>query len=85
MPLPWLSMGLRRRAHAIIDNIQGLTDDDIAEIWTEWGELDYPGEGAAFEREALADLQQIAVRKVLERTGRWKRFEDSVLAQQRAD
>jgi hypothetical protein len=66
-------MDLAEQAEAIIDLIGGLTDQDIQTTHEEWSKLRYT-KGKYGQTQALADLQQIAVKTMLKRTGKWDSF-----------
>lgn len=73
MPLEWQRMGLAEQAEAIIDMIPGLTDQDIETTYNEWSQLRYE-KSLNGCTEALADLQQIATKTLLQRLGRWDKY-----------
>ena len=70
MPLEWYRMDLEEQAEEIIDMIPGLSDQDIQNTYNEWSKLRY-AKGLRGQTEALADLQQIATRYLLQRLGKW--------------
>ncbi len=59
------------RAEEIIRNVAGLTADDKRHIYSEWAKGEYPDNGFG-HIQAEADLQQIAVKHLLKKTGRWE-------------
>ena len=77
MPLEWYRMDLAEQAEAIIDLIPGMTDKDIQTTYDEWSKLRYT-KGKYGQTQALADFQQIAVKTMLQRTGKWDSYVDRV-------
>jgi len=73
MPLDWYGMDTAEQAEAIIDLIPGLTDQDIQNTYDEWSKLRY-AKGTIGQTQALADFQQIAVKHMLQRTGKWDSY-----------
>ena len=73
MPLDWDRMDLGDQAEEIIDMIPGLTDQDIQTTYNEWSKLRY-AKGLHGQTEALADLQQIATKTLLQRLGKWDSY-----------
>jgi len=66
-------MGLAEQAEAIIDMIPGMTDQDIENTYNEWSRLRYESSLNGCT-EALADLQMIATKTLLQRLGRWDKY-----------
>ena len=64
---------MAEQAEAIVDMIPGLTDQDIQNTYDEWSKLRY-AKGLYGQTEALADFQQIAVKTMLKRLGRWDSY-----------
>ena len=77
MPLEWFRMDLAEQAEAIIDLIPGMTDQDIQTTYDEWSKLRYT-KGKYGQTQALADFQAIAVKTMLQRTGKWDSYVDRV-------
>ena len=73
MPVNFNRMGLGEQAEEIINMIPGLTDQDIQKTYDEWSCLRY-GKGLSGQTEALADLQMIATKNLLQRLGRWDSY-----------
>jgi len=73
VPLEWFRMDLAEQAEAIIDLIPGMTDQDIQTTYDEWSKFRYT-KGKYGQTQALADFQQIAVKTMLQRTGKWDSF-----------
>ena len=73
MPLDWYRMDLAEQAEAIIDMIDGLTDQDIENTYNEWSKLRYE-KSLNGQTKALSDLQQIATRYLLKRLGMWDSY-----------
>ena len=68
MPLPWNDMTFRQQAENTIDNVGGLDEQEIADVYEEWGTRKYP-DCLDGRWEALSDLQQIALGKLHEKLG----------------
>ena len=68
---------MAEQAEAIIEMIPGMTDQDIQTTYDEWSKLRYT-KGKYGQTQALADFQQIAVKTMLQRTGKWGAFVDRV-------
>ena len=66
-------MDLAEQAEAIIEMIPGLTDQEIQNTYNEWSQLRYERSLNGCT-EALADLQQIATRTLLQRLGKWDSY-----------
>lgn len=66
-------MGLGEQAGEIINLIDGLTFEDIQNIYDEWSKLRYE-KSLDGQTEALADLQGIATKTLLARLGRWDSY-----------
>jgi len=66
-------MDLAEQAEAIIDMIPGLTDQDVQKTYNEWSQLRYERNLNGCT-EALADLQMIATKTLLQRLGRWDSY-----------
>jgi len=66
-------MDLAEQAEAIIDMIDGLTDQDIENTYNEWSKLRYE-KSLNGQTKALSDLQQIATRYLLKRLGMWDSY-----------
>jgi hypothetical protein len=75
-------MDLAEQAEAIIDLVGGLTDQDIQTTYDEWSKLRYT-KGKYGQTQALADLQQIAVKTMLQRTGKWDSYVERVASRNR--
>ena len=73
MPLDWYRMDFGEQAEAIIDMIDGLTDQDIENTYNEWSKLRYE-KSLNGQTKALSDLQQIATRHLLKRLGMWDSY-----------
>lgn len=74
MPISWDRMSFRQMVNATLDNVDGLTVDDRLEIQDKWAAAiplggAYPDTPMG-QTEALADLQNFAVRHLLEKQGR---------------
>jgi hypothetical protein len=66
-------MDLAEQGEAIIDMIDGLTDQDIQNTYNEWSKLRYE-KSLNGQTEALADLQSIATKHLLKRLGKWDSY-----------
>lgn len=66
MPLQWEDMTFRQQAENTIDNVEGLDEQEIAEVYEIWGTRNYP-DCLDGRWEALSDLQQIALGKLHEK------------------
>ena len=84
MPLDWFRMDTAEQAEAVIDLIPGLTDQDIQNTYNEWSELRY-AKGAHGQTQALADFQAIAVKYMLQRTGKWNSYVDRVTSRNKEE
>ena len=82
MPLEWHRMDLAEQAEAIIDMIPGLTDQDVQNTYNEWSQLRYE-KSLNGCTEALADLQQIATKTLLQRLGMWDSYVERVTSRSR--
>ena len=79
MPLEWHRMDLTEQAEAVINMIPGLTDQDIQTTYDEWSKLRY-AKGQRGQTQALADFQQIAVKTMLQRTGKWDSYVERMMS-----
>ena len=68
---------MAEQTEAIIDLIPGMTDQDIQTTYDEWSKLRYT-KGIYGQTQALADFQQIAVKTMLQRTGKWDSYVERV-------
>jgi hypothetical protein len=75
-------MDVAEQAEAVVDMIPGLTDQDIENTYNEWSKLRY-AKGLYGQTEALADFQQIAVKHMLKRLGKWDSFVERVTSRNR--
>ena len=82
MPLEWQRMDLAEQAEAIIDMIPGMTDQDIQNTYDEWSQLRYE-RNLSGSTEALADLQMIATKNLLQRLGRWYSYVERATSRNR--
>lgn len=76
----WHSMSLRKKAEFLVDLIDGLTLEDVDDIYEEWAgmEFDRSAEGYDF---ALAALWRIAYDKSLLRLGHYEANMERIRAQ----
>jgi len=79
MPSKWYEMDLSEQAEEIIGMVEGLTDQDIQSTYDEWSGLRYE-RGLKGEHAALADLQRIATRHLLQRIGKWDSYVQRVIS-----
>ena len=61
-------MSLRKKAEFLVDEIDGLTIEDVDGIYEEWAGMDFDRSSLGYDQ-ALASLWSIAYRKSLERLG----------------
>jgi hypothetical protein len=78
MPLPWNDMTFRQHAENAIENVGGLDEQEIADVYEEWGTRTYP-DCLDGRWEALSDLQQIALGKLHTKLGITVRYNDATL------
>ena len=78
MPLPWKDMTFRQQAENTIENVGGLDEQEIADVYEEWGTRDYP-DCLNGRWEALSDLQQITLGKLHTKLGIGVRYNDDLL------
>lgn len=68
MPLQWGDMSFRKQAENTIDNIEGLDEQEIAEVYEKWETRIYP-DCLDGRWEALSDLQSIALEALHNKLG----------------
>lgn len=68
MPLPWNDMTFRQQAENTINNVEGLDEQEIAEVYEKWGTRNYP-DCLDGRWEALSDLQSIALETLHNKLG----------------
>ena len=68
MPLGWDNLDAEERAQAVLDNIEGLYDEDVAALFEDWkqGYFDVGDEALV---ESLARLTRSSIDRVAERVG----------------
>jgi len=64
----WHTLGFRKQADLVLDNITGLTDEELDKVRDEWAKREYP-DVLNGDVEALADLQNMAMNRVMEKYG----------------
>lgn len=69
MPFNWQELTSYEQIELVLGNVDGLDDDDRDAILAEWGEGNY-NDSPNPESSAFADLQAIAVRRLLAKQGR---------------
>lgn len=72
MPLAWHRLRMEEKADIILGFVEGLTDQDKEDILDEWSEWVFE-DGGYGEKQALSTLQQIALKKLLQKTDAWDR------------
>jgi hypothetical protein len=67
----WKDKTFRQQAEMVIGNVDGLTEDQIADVYAEWEGMTFPDvpEGRT---ESLGVLQDIAVKHLLKSQGRYE-------------
>lgn len=67
----WKDKTFRKQAEMVIGNVDGLTEDQIADVYAEWEGMTFPDvpEGRI---ESLSVLQNIAMKHLLKSLGRYK-------------
>lgn len=76
----WLSLSFRKKAEFIVDSIDGLTLEDVDEIYEEWSEMDFERSDFGYDQ-ALNSLWIIAYEKSLKRLGLYNKYAEEILAQ----
>ena len=71
MPVDWKQLSGFERAEKILQNINGLTNEDIQAIYDEWSQMTFEPSVTGIIR-SEAELQSIAMRYVLQRSGKWE-------------
>jgi 6-phosphogluconate dehydrogenase len=67
-------MSFRKKASYLIEQIDGLSEEDIDEVFEEWGEMEFDDDLMGYDR-ALAALWDLGYRKMLENCGRLEAYE----------
>ena len=75
----WSQMSLRKKADFLVDEIDGITLDDVEEIYEEWAGMEFDRSTMGYD-EALASLWGIAYRKSLKRLGHHESNEERIRA-----
>ena len=71
MPVDWKQLSGFERAEKILENIDGLHNEDIQACYDEWSEMTFePTAIGIIQSEAV--LQQIGVKHLLKRLGKWE-------------
>lgn len=72
----WENLSDEQKAMNIIGNIDGLTEEDVTEVFEEWrkGHYDDTPRG---RNSAFAELQDLAIRRVLKRQGRLEAVDEA--------
>jgi len=71
MPVDWKQLSGFERAEMVLENISGLTNEDIQAVYDEWSEMTFePTPTGIIQSEA--ELQRIGVRHLLKRVGKWE-------------
>lgn len=73
MPLRWYDMLLEEQADAILEMVEGLTEEEKSSVLDEWAEGTYD-KTLQGEYSALADLQRLATKCLLQRLGKWDSY-----------
>ena len=76
----WLAMSFRKKAEFLVDEMDGLTLEDVDEIYDEWAEMDFERSDFGYDQ-ALGALWNIAYNKSLKRLGLYKDYAEKVLGQ----
>ena len=71
MPVDWKQLSGFERAEMILENISGLTNEDIQAIYDEWSQLTFESTVRGVIQ-SEAELQRIGVRYTLKRVGKWE-------------
>ena len=72
-------MSLRKKAEFLVDEIDGLTLDDVDEIYEEWAGMEFDQSNLGYDQ-ALASLWGIAYEKSLKRLGHYDSNEERIRA-----
>lgn len=71
MPVDWKQLSGFERAEMILENIDGLTNEDIQAVYDEWSQMTFePTVTGIIQSEV--ELQRIGIEYVLKRTGKWE-------------
>jgi len=71
MTATWEQLSGFERAEKILDNIGGLSNEEIQAVYDEWSEMEYePTETGIIQSEV--ELQRIAVTHLLKKQGKWE-------------
>jgi hypothetical protein len=70
-------MSLRKRAEFLVDEVDGLTLDDVDEVYEEWAGMDFDRSNFGYDQ-ALASLWAIAYKKSLKRLGHYKSYKERI-------
>lgn len=76
----WPRMSFRKKAEFLVDEFDGLTLDDVDEIYEEWAGMDFDRSESGYDQ-ALATLWNIAYKKSLERLGHYDAYKERIRAQ----
>lgn len=72
-------MSLRKKAEFLVDEIDGITSDDVDEIYEEWASEDFDKSNFGYDQ-ALASLWKIAYEKSLKRLGHYDANQERIRA-----
>ena len=72
-------MSLRKKAEFLVDEIDGLTLDDVDEIYEEWAGMDFDRRSLGYDQ-ALASFRGIAYEKSLKRLGHYDANQERIRA-----
>jgi hypothetical protein len=73
-------MSFRKKAEFLVDEIDGLTLEDVDDIYEEWAGMDFDRSNFGYDQ-ALAALWDIAYKRSLERLGRYDAYKERIRAQ----
>ena len=73
-------MSLRKKAEFLVDEIDGLTLDDVDEIYEEWSSMEFDRSNHGYDQ-ALAALWNIAYETSLKRLGHYEAYMETMRAQ----
>jgi broad specificity phosphatase PhoE len=73
----WKDMTFRQQAERAIGNVDGLTEEQIADVYAEWEGMTFP-DVAEGRTESLMALQDIAMKHLLKGMGKWEKFQERV-------
>jgi len=71
MPVDWKQLSGFERAEMILENIGGLTNEDIQAIYDEWSQMTFESTATGIIQSEV-ELQRMGVEYTLRRAGKWE-------------